>query len=444
MELLQVATRIEARYIVRITLGRLRLGVGAPTIIEAVARTTDQAKEARRIIERAYNTCSDLGLVLKQMVEKGLPELQEFKVSVGRPVRPMLAERLPGAAEVIKKIGTCAVEAKLDGFRCQVHLQSDSVDMFSRNLEKTTGMFPELADAARHDFDAETAIIDGEALAINEETGEFYPFQVTVQRKRKHQVERMAEEFPLVLVAFDLLYVNGRDLTNLSYLERRAELASRLKTGGRIRLSEGEVVNTTEELQAFFDRGLENGHEGVVAKRVSSAYEPGARNFNWIKLKRAYKGELNDTVDLVLIGYLHGRGARAKLGIGSLLGAVYDQPTDTFKSVAKIGSGLSKENWVKIKTLLDTSIVDHKPPRVDSKLVPDVWVEPQIVVTVLADELTRSPIHTAAQDADGRGLALRFPRVVNFVREDKSPEDATTAKEIEDIYNQQKRSQSKT
>ncbi len=443
-ELLQVATPIEARYIVRITLGRLRLGVGAPTIIEAVARTTDQAKEARRIIERAYNTCSDLGLVLKQMAEKGLPELQEFKVNVGRPVRPMLAERLPGADEVIKKIGTCAVEAKLDGFRCQVHLQSDCVDMFSRNLEKTTGMFPELADAARHDFDAETAIIDGEALAINEETGEFYPFQVTVQRKRKHQVERMAEEFPLVLVAFDLLYVNGRDLTNLSYSERRAELASRLKMGGRIRLSEGEVVSTAEELQAFFDKGLEKGHEGVVAKRVSSSYEPGARNFNWIKLKRAYKGELNDTVDLVLIGYLRGRGARAKLGIGSLLGAVYDQPTDTFKSVAKIGSGLSEENWVKIKALLDISIVDHKPPRVDSRLVPDVWVEPQIVVTVLADELTRSPIHTAAQDADGRGLALRFPRVVNFVREDKSPEDATTAKEIEDIYNQQKRSQSKT
>lgn len=441
--LLKRATPLENRYLVRIILGRLRLGVGAPTIIEAIARTTDRGKEARRIIERAYNICSDLGLVLRAMAEKGLPELEKFKVSVGRPVRPMLAERLPGAEEVIKKIGTCAVEAKLDGFRCQVHLQRGTVEMFSRNLERTTGMFPELADAARNDFDAKSAIIDGEALAINEETGEFYPFQVTVQRKRKHEVERMAEEFPLVLVAFDLLYIDGNDLTNLPYSERRRELSQRLKANGRIRLSEGAVVETADQLQAFFDDILEHGHEGVVAKRVSSNYEPGARNFNWIKLKRAYRGELDDTVDLVLIGYLRGRGARAKLGIGSLLGAVYDQASDTFKSVGKIGSGLSDENWIKIKALLDQGIVDHKPARVDSRMVPDVWVEPQIVVTVLADEITRSPIHTAAQDSDGRGLALRFPRIVNFVREDKSPEDATAVGEIEEMFAQQKRSKSK-
>lgn len=443
-DLLKRATPLECRYLVRITLGRLRLGVGAPTMIEAVARTTDRAKEARRIIERAYNICSDLGSVLRAMAEKGLSELEKFKVSVGRPVRPMLAERLPGAEEVIKKIGTCAVEAKLDGFRCQVHLQRGSVEMFSRNLERTTGMFPELAAAARNDFDAKTAIIDGEALAVNEQTGEFYPFQVTVQRKRKHEVDRMAEEFPLVLVAFDLLYVDGKDLTALPYLERRSELSRRIKAGGRIRLSEGEVVETAEQLQTFFDNILEHGHEGVVAKRVSSNYEPGARNFNWIKLKRAYRGELEDTVDLVLIGYLRGRGARARLGIGSLLGAVYDQATDSFKSVGKIGSGLSDENWIKIKALLDQGIVEHKPARVDSRMVPDVWVEPQIVVTVLADEITRSPIHTTAQDSAGRGLALRFPRVVNFVREDKSPEDATSVVEIEEMFAQQKRSRSKS
>ncbi|MEJ7615673.1 MAG: ATP-dependent DNA ligase [Pyrinomonadaceae bacterium] len=401
-------------------------------------------QKARRIIERAYNICSDLGLVLKEMAESGLPSLEKFKVSVGRPVRPMLAERLPGAAEIIKKIGTCAVEAKLDGFRCQVHLRDGSVDMFSRNLERTTGMFPELATAARDDFAAKSAIIDGEALAVNEETGEFYPFQVTVQRKRKHEVARMAEEYPLVLVAFDLLFVDGSDLTNLPYVERREELARRLRPRGRIRLSEGVVVETAEQLQAFFDSGLEHGHEGVVAKRVASNYEPGARNFNWIKLKRAYRGELNDTVDLVLIGYLRGRGARAKLGIGSLLGAVYDQATDSFKSIGKIGSGLSDENWIKIKALLDEGPVDHKPARVDSRMVPDVWVTPRVVVTVLADEITRSPIHTAAQDGEGRGLALRFPRIVNFVREDKSPEDATTVKEIEEMFAQQKRSQSKS
>jgi DNA ligase-1 len=442
--LLKQATPIEGRYIVRLTLGRLRMGVAVPTIIEAVARRKEDSKRARRIIERAYNICSDLGFVLSTWKTEGLPALEKFKVRVGNPVRPMLAERLPSAEKIIQKIGTCEVEAKLDGFRCQVHLRGGKVEMFSRNLERTTGMFPDIAAALGAEFRARSAILDGEALAVNVETGEFHPFQVTVQRKRKHGIERMAEEFPLHLVAFDLLYVDGKDLTHQPYTARRAELARRIKGGGRVELSEGELVETPEQLQRFFDASLERGHEGVVAKRLDSGYEPGARNFNWIKLKRAYQSELNDTVDVVIVGYLRGRGYRARFGIGSLLGAVYDEKTDTFKSIGKIGSGLSDENWIRMRELLDTEKVDHKPARVDSRLVPEVWVEPKFVVTVLADEITRSPIHTASIDEQGRGLALRFPRVVGFIRDDKSPEDATTTKEIAEMFAQQRRSKSKT
>jgi DNA ligase 1 len=434
------ATPLEGRYIVRLTLGRLRMGVAAPTIIEALARREDDPKAARRVIERAYNTCSDLGAVLSTLFKDGLGALEKFKVRVGSPVRPMLAERLPSAEKIIGKIGRCEVEAKLDGFRCQVHLKGGKVEIFSRNLERTTNMFPDIAAALREEFSARSAILDGEALAVNEETGEFHPFQVTVQRKRKQKVEQMAEELPLHLIAFDLLYVDGRDLTHQTYSRRRAELARRIKGGGRLQLSDGELVETPQQLQDFFDASLERGHEGVVAKRLDSGYVPGARNYNWIKLKRAYQGELNDTVDVCLVGYLLGRGYRARFGIGSLLGAVYDEATDTFKSVCKIGSGLSDENWPRMKALLDTQRVDHKPARVDSRLVPDVWVEPKFVVTVLADEITRSPVHTAAQDERGRGLALRFPRVVDFVRDDKSPEDATTTKEIAGMFAQQRRS----
>lgn len=253
----------------------------------------------------------------------------------------------------------------------------------------------------------------------------------------------MAEELPLHLIAFDLLYVDGKDLTHQSYTQRRAELARRIKGEGRIQLSEGELIETADELQRFFDASLERGHEGVVAKRLDSGYEPGARNFNWIKLKRAYQSELNDTVDVVIVGYLRGRGYRAHFGIGSLLGAVYDEATDTFKSVGKIGSGLSDENWIGMRELLDAEKAAHKPARVDSRLMPDVWVEPKYVVTVLADEITRSPIHTAAMDEQGRGLALRFPRVTGFIRDDKSPEDATTTKEIAEMFAQQRRSSNK-
>ena len=442
--LLKQATPIEGRYIIRLTLGRLRMGVAAPTIIEAVARREEDSKRARRTIERAYNICSDLGLVLSTWTAQGLTALEKFKVRVGSPVRPMLAERLPSAEKIIQKIGSCEVEAKLDGFRCQVHLRGGKVEMFSRNLERTTGMFPDISAALGAEFSARSAILDGEALAVNVETGEFHPFQVTVQRKRKHGIERMAEEFPLHLVAFDLLYVDGKDLTHRPYTARRTELARRIQGGGRIELSDSELVETPEQLQSFFDASLERGHEGVVAKRLDSGYEPGARNFNWIKLKRAYQSELNDTVDVVIVGYLRGRGYRARFGIGSLLGAVYDKRTDTFKSVGKIGSGLSDESWVQMKKALDAEKVKHKPARVDSRLIPDMWVEPKVVVTVLADEITRSPVHTAALDEQGRGLALRFPRVVGFIRDDKSAEDVTTTKEIAEMYAQQKRSMSKT
>jgi DNA ligase-1 len=437
--LLRVATPLEARYIVRFTQGRLRLGIASPTIIEAIARNYENPKSARQIIERAFNLCSDLGLVLTTLKERGLDALASFKVRVGNPVRPMLAERLPSAEKIIEKIGRCAVEAKLDGFRCQVHLKGKRVEMFSRNLERTTDMFPDIARAVRKEVSVKSAIIDGEALAINEATGEFHPFQVTVQRKRKHKVTEMAEEFPLVLVAFDLLYADGKDLTGKSYELRHAELKRIIGKGkGRIRLSEAVVMESAEALQTFFDTEVEQGHEGVVAKRLSSGYEPGARNYNWIKLKRAYRSELSDTIDVVLVGYLRGRGARARLGIGSLLGAVYDARTDTFQTVGKIGSGLSDENWVRLRKLLDEVQVDEKPARVDSRMKPDVWVEPKIVVTVLADEITRSPVHTAGCDAEGRGLALRFPRVVGFVRADKSAEDANTALEIKEMFEQQR------
>jgi DNA ligase-1 len=437
--LLRAATPVEARYIVRFTQGHLRLGVAAPTMMEAVARHQEDSKQARRTIERAYNLCSDLGLVLSTLRSRGLAALETFKVRVGNPVRPMLAERLPSAEKIIAKIGRCAVEAKLDGFRCQVHLKGGRIEVFSRNLERTTEMFPDIAEAVQKKVAAKTAIIDGEALAINEETGEFHPFQVTVQRKRKHKVAEMSEEYPLVLVAFDLLYLDGKDLTKASYEARRAHLRKILKgDGGRIRLSDALTTESAEELQTFFDREVELGHEGIVAKRLSSGYEPGARNFNWIKLKRAYRGELSDTVDVVLIGYLRGRGARARFGIGSLLGAVYDARTDTFQAVGKIGSGLSDENWRRMKTVLDKVAVEEMPARVDSRLIPDVWTEPKYVVTVLADEITRSPIHTAGRDKDGRGLALRFPRVVGFVRDDKSAEDATTASEIKKMFAQQR------
>ncbi len=427
-----------ARYIARFVVGRLRLGVGAPTIIEAVARTYSDSRHARALLERAYNLCSDIGAVLKAVCEEGLESLSRFKVRVGNPVRMMLAERLPDAEAIIKRLGRASVESKLDGFRCQVHMKGSAVEIFSRNLERTTEMFPDILASVRTCVKARSAIIEGEAIAINETTGEFYPFQVTVQRKRKHGVEQMAKEYPLALIAFDLLYANGRDYTGDGYENRRHALEKVIKQNERIKPVERIVTDSAQELQRFFEEQIERGLEGVIAKRLDAPYTAGARNFNWIKLKRTYRGELSDTVDVVIVGYLSGRGARTRLRIGALLAAAYDQRRDTFQTVGKVGSGLSEADWIRLRRMLDEIRVPHKPARVESRLVPDVWVEPKYVVTVLADEITRSPVHTCAMDEEGKGLSLRFPRVVGFIREDKSPEDATTVEEIKQMYKTQK------
>jgi DNA ligase-1 len=441
--LLVKVSATEAKYVVRFVLGRLRLGIGDPTIMDSLSKAiSGDRMKLRPKIERAYNLCSDLGLVARVLFEKGEKGLDAFKVQVGSPIRMALAERLPSAEDIIKKIGKCGVETKYDGMRLQLHKQGNKVEIFSRNQERVTHMFPDIVEAVLEQIKAKEAIIEGEAVAFNEETGEYFPFQVTMTRKRKYEIEKMAEEAPLVLFAFDLLYADGKDYTKVAYIERRKALEKLIKKDGRIRLAEMIITDNPQELERFFEMNVERGTEGIVAKRLDAEYQAGARNFNWIKLKRSYRGELQDTIDVVIVGYFKGRGARAKFGIGALLAAVYDEKSDTFKTICKIGSGLSEEKWVEARKLLDKIKVSKRPARVDSLIEPDVWVEPKYVFTVMADEITLSPLHTAGKTAEKPGFALRFPRIQGWIR-DKKPEDATTVKEIESLFKMQKRVEEK-
>jgi len=427
----------EMKFAVRFVLGRLRLGIGDPTIMDSLSKAiTGDRMELRKEIERAYNLSSDLGYVAKILFEKGAKGLREFKVVVGKPIRMALAERLPDAEDIVKKIGKCAVETKYDGMRLAVHKTGDKVEIFSRNQERMTNMFPDLIKAAQKQISAKNAILEGEAIAYNEETGEFFPFQVTMTRKRKYGIAELAKQMPVVLFAFDLLY-DGKDLTHEIYEKRRKRLKEIVKKGFVVRLSDQIITDNPKEMEKFFEENVEKGTEGIIAKRLDSEYQAGARNFNWIKLKRSYKGELQDTIDVVIIGYFKGRGMRAKFGIGALLGAVYDEKSDAFKSIAKIGSGLSEEKWVEIRKLLDKNKTEKKPARVDSILSADVWTMPKYVFTVMADEITKSPIHTAGIK-DGVGFALRFPRIQGWVR-DKKAEDCTSVKEIEEMFRMQKK-----
>jgi len=428
----------EAKYIARFVIGRLRLGIGDPTVLEALALAQGD-RSLRPELERAYNLCSDLGLVAKTLLEKGIGGVNKFHVRVGYPIRMALCERLPSSEEIIEKIGEAAIEAKYDGFRVQIHKNKNNIDMFSRNLERTTHMFPEIKEAVKNFITADTAIIEGEALAYNESTGELFPFQITIQRKRKHGIEELAKEYPLRFFAFDLLYADGEDYTPKPFRERREKLKKIIKKNSVIEPSELFITDRHEDITKYFEGAIARGLEGVVAKRLDAPYVAGGRNFNWIKLKRSYRGELADTVDVCIVGYFRGKGARAKFGVGAFLGAVYEPKTDSFKTVSKVGTGFSEDEFLQLKKILDEISISHRHPRVDSVMEADVWVEPRYVVTVTADEITRSPSHTAGRDKDGIGYALRFPRAVGFLREDKNPEDANTVKEIITLFEMQRK-----
>ncbi|TMG15990.1 MAG: ATP-dependent DNA ligase [Chloroflexi bacterium] len=426
-----------AKHLVRIALGRLRLGIGDPTVLDALsfARTGDRS--LRPVLEGAYNRASDLGLIAKTFWSGGEDDVNALKVTVGRPIRSQLAERLPNPEAVIKKLGLVAVQPKYDGIRVQIHKNGSVVRVFSRNLEDYTVMFSELTTAARGLKD-ETLILDGEAIAYSKELEEYLPFQLTASRRRQHGIEQAALELPLVAFVFDILYRNGRDLTELPYEERLA-LVDEVIAGSTVLLPAPIIkTDSVEVLTKTLLDSISQGLEGVVVKRPESKYQAGARNFNWVKLKRHTSGELNDTVDLVLLGYYFGKGKRAEFGVGALLAGVYDAENDRFATITKLGTGLSDAEWRQIRERADKLQVEQRPARVDSILVPDVWLKPEVVVEVMADEITPSPRHTAGKVGDEPGFALRFPRVVSFRGADKGPEDATTVKEIAQLFRQQR------
>ncbi|HOJ92455.1 MAG TPA: ATP-dependent DNA ligase [Dictyoglomaceae bacterium] len=427
------------KYVVRVVLGKLRLGIGEPTIMDALSFAKAKDKSLRVFIERAFNITSDLGYVAKVFWEGGIEALKKIKVQVGRPIRMALAERVPSVEDIIKKLGKCSIEPKFDGFRCQIHRMDDKVRIFSRNLEDNTHMFPDLVEGILEQVKSKGVILEGEAISYDPETGEFYPFQVTVQRKRKYNISEMAELFPLQLFAFDILYIDGEDITSLPYIRRRERLENAVEKGEKIFVTENIITNDPKEIQNYFEECITEGLEGVVAKRLDAPYQAGVRNFNWIKLKRSYQSQLSDTVDCVILGYFKGRGHRAKFGIGALLVGVYDKGSDTFKTIAKIGTGATEEEWVKFREILDEIKVENKPYNVDSLIEADVWVDPKYVVEIQADEITRSPIHTCGKEKDGLGYALRFPRVIGFIRDDKFAFDATTVDEILEMFRFQRK-----
>jgi DNA ligase-1 len=383
------------------------------------------------------------------------------KIQAGIPVASMSCEREKTFEKILERMGTAIIQPKYDGLRCQIHYSKDgfkdeiklpkkqeeffskknsNVRLFSRNLESLTDMFPDIAKSLEK-FKVKSAILDTEVIGINEKTGEFLPFQETIQRKRKYDVKEVSKSVPVKFFTFDLLYLNGKDLSQLKLGERINKLKSSVENAqqDRIKLTPSDSVNKLEPFQKLFDKYVEDGLEGIIAKDTDSTYQPGKRGYDWIKLKKSSQGHLADNIDTVVLGYYKGRGARAKFGIGAILVGVLNKKNNKFESIAKVGTGIKDDDWKVIKNKLEDLMIECCPENVSvvKNLEPDIWVKPEVVMVVDADEVTTSPSHMAGFK-DGRGYSLRFPRLKEFDRKDKGAEDVTTVREIEKLYKMQK------
>ena len=431
-DLIKNSDSLSAKYVIRIVLDKLRLGFADQTVLEGLSWTIDGTKSHKDDLEKIYNVRPDLGFLAKKF-----KEYKSLKVAplFGTPVLPMRAERLTSAEEILEKTGgECAVEEKLDGLRTQLHFRKSQIKLFSRGLEDVTAMYPDLVEAAKNELSCESVILDGEAIGFDPKTGKYLPFQETVTRKRKYDVDLFSQSVPMRLVVFDVLSLNGESLINKQYQQRRQDLEKLLGKQDKIVLEKMVVVKDPKSLDTFFKASLAAGLEGIMAKKLDGVYQAGARGWNWIKYKKSYdESKLVDTVDAVVMGLYTGEGKRTDFGVGAFLVGVYDAKSDNFKTVSKIGTGLTDEEWrnlkdksqpVRDRTRSGKSKVKSKPQNyeVPKSLECDEWLNPELVGEFKADLVTKSPLHSS-------GFALRFPRLVRW--REKKATDTTSIIELE-------------
>ncbi len=439
--LLNDATPIEAGFIVKIITNSLRLGIADFTILDSLAITFTGTKENRELLEHAYNVSSDLGKVAAAVAKNGIEAIKNFQVSIFSPVRPMLAERIKSSQEAREKMGQeFAAEYKLDGERVQIHLQGEKIILYSRSLENITNYYPDIVEKINRTINAKEAILEAEAVAINEDSGEFLPFQELMHRRRKYGVAKAVSKYPITVNFFDIMFLDGKSCLDLAYNERRKLLEKSVKEDAFAKLVPMSIVKTDDDVEEILENAINAGCEGLMLKQLEATYKAGARGSNWLKLKREYRNELGDSLDLVVIGAFYGRGRRTGK-YGALLLATYNDNTDTFPSICKVGTGFTDESLDQFYQILSDKITLKKNPRIESSLEADVWFEPEVVIEVVASEITLSPLHKTAMDAirKGSGLALRFPKFTGKIRLEKTPENATTDQEIISLYNGQKR-----
>lgn len=442
--LLNDASPSESKVILKLLLRTLRLGVAENTVMDALAVAYAGSKDERVALEHAYNVSSDLGKVAHTVAVMGLEGVKVFDLEINSPVRPMLADRTKSEAEAVKKLGSeFSAEYKLDGERVQIHIGTKGTKVFSRSNENITSYYPDIVEKIPTLLAVKEAILEGEAVAMTHDRSEFLPFQELMHRRRKYGVEEAVSKYPISVNFFDLLYVDSQSLLDESYVERRKRLEKVVKQDkeGFAKCIKRQIVKNEDEITEFMEDSIVAGCEGLMLKSHTSPYKAGSRGSHWLKLKREYRNELGDSLDLVVIGGFLGKGKRAGV-YGTLLLATYDPDNDTYSSICKVGTGFSDEDLDTLYQILLPKVTLKRDVRIHSGLEPDVWFTPELVIEIVASEITLSPTHLSAMDSvrKGYGMALRFPKFTGKVRQEKAAEDASTGEEVISLYRGQVKS----
>ncbi len=470
---------LESKYFVRTICGELRLGLSIRSLLDVYSIAKVGNKQLKEDLENAYGVCADIGYIGKRLFSRGKLEIKELLSSIsaipGTPILSRLVQRVGSFEELGERFKENVIlQPKFDGLRCQIHKweekeQEDSsevipiwkkytksdtngsqnlfeeanlckvkVKLFTRNLEDVTKMFPEIVDSAKK-IKNTSFILDSEVVGWDYDKNKFMSYQETMQRRRKYSVESKSTDIPVKAFVFDTMYLDEKPVVNMNTGERTELLKDVISgTQGGIVLAETKVFSKQDEIKRYFDKCINDGLEGIIVKQISGGYKPGIRNYEWIKIKRSIDKGLVDTVDMVVVGYYKGSGRRASFGLGVILGAIYNEKEDTYDAICKIGTGMSDNILKEIFSKLEQSVVDTQPKdiRIIDTLIPDVWVMPKYVITVDADEITKSISNKG--ELIGEGLSLRFPRLIEFDR-DKRVEDLTTVKELIEMYNMRKK-----
>ena len=440
--LLNDATTNESKFILKILLGTLRLGIAENTLMDALAIAFTDEKSNRVLIENAYNVSSDLGYVSEVVAKQGINGIKKFEIAIFNPIRPMLADRVKSEEDAIKKFqDEFAAEYKLDGERAQIHKKGNEIIIFSRSLEKITQYYPDIVEKIPNLLICDECILEAEVVAINEDTGNFLPFQELMHRRRKYKLEKAVSDYPITVNFFDILFLNGKKIIDLPYIERRNNLLKIVKDDKFVKVIPMSIIKNEGDVLEILENSINSGCEGLMLKMLQSPYRAGMRGSNWLKLKREYQNELGDSLDLIVIGAFFGKGRRTGR-YGTLLLASYNSENDTFPSICKVGTGFTDESLDQLYQILSPNVTIKKNSKIESDMNADVWFEPSLVIEIVASEITLSPIHKTGFNILRKesGLALRFPKFTGKIRSEKNIEDASTDEEVIALYKSQKKS----